>query len=163
MHVCTVLLVHQRCTLLFPHHQRTHCCAAAGAFENTVQAPYKYVVPKPREECTKTEQLTVSFAAGYIAGVFCAVVSHPADNLVSKLNAQKGATVGDIVKQMGWYALATRGLGLRIIMIGTLTGLQVRRGARSVLHAAGALGNSNRVQQGLRQGLHWCRCDRHVQ
>jgi hypothetical protein len=85
------------------------------------------VVPKPREDCTKTEQLTVSFAAGYIAGVFCAVVSHPADNLVSKLNAQKGATAGDIIKQMGWYALMTRGLGLRIIMIGTLTGLQVRR------------------------------------
>lgn len=50
----------------------------AAAFENTVQALYKYVVPKPREQCTKTEQLTVSFAAGYIAGVFCAVVSHPA-------------------------------------------------------------------------------------
>ena len=49
-----------------------------------------------------------------------------ADNLVSKLNAQKGATAGDIIKQMGWYALFTRGLGLRIIMIGTLTGLQVR-------------------------------------
>jgi solute carrier family 25 phosphate transporter 3 len=91
-----------------------------------VQALYQYVVPKPREECTKTEQLTVSFAAGYIAGVFCAVVSHPADNLVSKLNAQKGSTAGDIIKQMGWYALFTRGLGLRIIMIGTLTGLQVR-------------------------------------
>eukprot|EP00878_Enallax_costatus_P000832 GHUV01000958.1.p1 GENE.GHUV01000958.1~~GHUV01000958.1.p1 ORF type:complete len:364 (+),score=78.98 GHUV01000958.1:144-1235(+) len=95
-----------------------------GAFENTVQMLYKYVVPKPREECSKYEQLTVSFAAGYIAGVFCAVVSHPADNLVSKLNAQKGATAGDIIKQMGWYALFTRGLGLRIIMIGTLTGLQ---------------------------------------
>jgi len=101
----------------------------AGAFENTVQALYKYVVPKPREQCSKTEQLTVSFAAGYIAGVFCAIVSHPADNLVSKLNAQKGATAGDIVKQMGWYALFTRGLGLRIIMIGTLTGLQVGGGA----------------------------------
>jgi hypothetical protein len=49
----------------------------------------------------------------------------PADNLVSKLNAQKGATAGDIIKQMGWYNLFTRGLGLRIIMIGTLTGLQV--------------------------------------
>eukprot|EP00775_Hariotina_reticulata_P006378 gene6378-6610_t len=95
-----------------------------GAFENTVQALYKYVVPKPREQCSKTEQLTVSFAAGYIAGVFCAIVSHPADNLVSKLNAQKGASAGDIIKQMGWYALFTRGLGLRIIMIGTLTGLQ---------------------------------------
>lgn len=95
-----------------------------GAFENTVQAIYKYAMPKPKSECSKGEQLGVSFAAGYIAGVFCAVVSHPADNLVSKLNAQKGATVGDIVKEMGWYALFTRGLGLRIIMIGTLTGLQ---------------------------------------
>lgn len=95
-----------------------------GAFENTVQLLYKHVVPKPKAECSKSEQLGVSFAAGYIAGVFCAVVSHPADNLVSKLNAQKGATAGDIIKEMGWYALFTRGLGLRIIMIGTLTGLQ---------------------------------------
>jgi solute carrier family 25 phosphate transporter 3 len=89
-----------------------------------VQALYKYAVPKPRDQCTKSEQLMVSFAAGYIAGVFCAVVSHPADNLVSKLNAQKGATAGDIIKQMGWVQLFTRGLPLRIIMIGTLTGLQ---------------------------------------
>ncbi|KXZ56593.1 hypothetical protein GPECTOR_1g533 [Gonium pectorale] len=95
-----------------------------GAFENVVQLLYKHVVPKPKSECNKQEQLAVSFAAGYIAGVFCAVVSHPADNLVSKLNAQKGATAGDIIKEMGWYNLFTRGLGLRIIMIGTLTGLQ---------------------------------------
>ena len=60
-----------------------------GAFENVVQALYKYVVPKPKSECSKTEQIAVSFAAGYIAGVFCAIVSHPADNLVSKLNSTK--------------------------------------------------------------------------
>lgn len=76
----------------------------AACFENTVQALYKYVVPKPKSECSKVEQLGVSFAAGYIAGVFCAVVSHPADNLVSKLNSQKGATVGSIVNEMGWRA-----------------------------------------------------------
>ena len=45
-------------------------------------ALYKYVVPKPKSECSKGEQLGVSFAAGYIAGVFCAIVSHPADNMV---------------------------------------------------------------------------------
>lgn len=95
-----------------------------GAFENTVQALYKYVVPKPKAECSKTEQLGVSFAAGYIAGVFCAVVSHPADNLVSKLNATKGVSAGQIINEMGWVALFTRGLPLRIVMIGTLTGLQ---------------------------------------
>lgn len=98
------------------------CCAAC--FENTVEALYKYVVPKPKSNCTKTEQLGVSFLAGYIAGVFCAVVSHPADNLVSKLNAMKGATVSDVVNEMGWTALFTRGLPLRILMVGTLTGAQ---------------------------------------
>lgn len=95
-----------------------------GAFENTVQLLYKHVVPKPKEKCSKTEQLGVSFAAGYIAGVFCAVVSHPADNLVSKLNATKGVSAGQIISEMGWVALLTRGLPLRIVMIGTLTGLQ---------------------------------------
>ena len=57
-------------------------CAGTGAFENVVLALYQYVIPKPKAECTKTEQLGVSFLAGYIAGVFCAVVSQPADNLV---------------------------------------------------------------------------------
>jgi len=95
-----------------------------AAFERTVQALYANVVPKPKSECTKGEQLGVSFAAGYIAGVFCAVVSHPADNLVSKLNANKAATVSSVVSEMGMLALFTRGLPLRIIMVGTLTGLQ---------------------------------------
>eukprot|EP00955_Chlamydomonas_euryale_P092019 364671-Chlamydomonas_euryale.AAC.7 len=95
-----------------------------GAFENTVVALYKHVIPKKKEDCSKVEQLGVSFLAGYIAGVFCAAVSHPADNLVSKLNANKSATVSDVVKDMGMWNLATRGLGLRIIMVGTLTGLQ---------------------------------------
>lgn len=52
-----------------------------SCFERTLELLYKYVVPKPRLECTKGEQLIVTFAAGYIAGVFCAVVSHPADSV----------------------------------------------------------------------------------
>ena len=40
-----------------------------AAFENVVNALYANVVPKPKSECNKTEQLGVSFAAGYIAGV----------------------------------------------------------------------------------------------
>ncbi|KAG6465425.1 hypothetical protein O3G_MSEX015143 [Manduca sexta] len=57
-----------------------------ACFEKTLELLYKYVVPKPRDQCTKGEQLVVTFAAGYIAGVFCAIVSHPADTVVSKLN-----------------------------------------------------------------------------
>lgn len=52
-----------------------------ACFERTVELLYKYVVPKPRQDCSKAEQLVVTFAAGYIAGVFCAVVSHPADSV----------------------------------------------------------------------------------
>lgn len=95
-----------------------------AAFENIVQALYTSVVPKPKSECSKTEQLGVSFAAGYLAGILCAVISHPADNLVSKLNASKEATIGGVISEMGWWQLATRGLGLRIAMIGTLTATQ---------------------------------------
>lgn len=50
--------------------------------------------------------------------------------LVSKLNnlpkteaGQKQVTAMDVVKQLGWKGLWT-GLGPRIVMIGTLTGLQ---------------------------------------
>jgi len=39
-----------------------------ACFERTVELLYKHVVPKPRAECSKGEQLIVTFAAGYIAG-----------------------------------------------------------------------------------------------
>jgi len=94
-----------------------------ACFERTVEALYQYVVPKPRSECSKPEQLVVTFIAGYIAGVFCAIVSHPADTIVSKLNQDKTATVGGIAKSLGWAGM-WKGLGPRIIMIGTLTALQ---------------------------------------
>merc|ERR1712025_753198 len=94
-----------------------------ACFERTVEALYQFVVPKPRAECSKGEQLIVTFAAGYIAGVFCAIVSHPADTLVSYLNKAEGATVGSAVKVLGFKGL-WMGLGPRIIMIGTLTALQ---------------------------------------
>merc|ERR1712076_60821 len=94
-----------------------------ACFEKTVEQLYEKVVPKPRAECTKGEQLIVTFAAGYIAGVFCAVVSHPADTLVSYLNKAPGAGIGAAVKDLGFAGLWA-GLGPRIVMIGTLTALQ---------------------------------------
>ncbi|XP_036326417.1 phosphate carrier protein, mitochondrial-like [Rhagoletis pomonella] len=94
-----------------------------ACFERTVELLYKHVVPKPRVECTKGEQLIVTFAAGYIAGVFCAIVSHPADVVVSKLNQAKGSSAIQVAKSLGFMGL-WNGLTPRIIMIGTLTALQ---------------------------------------
>ena len=94
------------------------------AFERVVAAFYQHIFTQPKETYSKPTQLGITFASGYIAGVFCAIVSHPADTIVSKLNQNDKATIGGIVKEMGMFALATKGLMARIIMIGTLTGLQ---------------------------------------
>uniref|UniRef100_A0A0D6R9Z8 Uncharacterized protein n=1 Tax=Araucaria cunninghamii TaxID=56994 RepID=A0A0D6R9Z8_ARACU len=95
-----------------------------ASFENIVQLLYKHVIPIPKDQCSGPLQVGVSFTGGYIAGLFCALVSHPADNLVSFLNNSKGATVAQAVQEMGLVGLCTRGLPLRILMVGTLTGLQ---------------------------------------
>ena len=70
----------------------------------------------------------VTFLSGYWAGIFCAIVSHPADTMVSILNKKSsnepiGKQVSAIYKDIGFNGL-WNGLGARIIMIGTLTGLQ---------------------------------------
>ena len=67
-----------------------------ASFETIVELMYKHAIPTPKELCSKTLQLGVSFAGGYIAGILCAVVSNPADNLVSFLNNAKGASVADV-------------------------------------------------------------------
>jgi solute carrier family 25 phosphate transporter 3 len=67
--------------------------------------------------------------SGYIAGIFCAIVSHPADVMVSKLNSERqagessGAAMNRIYQRIGFAGL-WNGLPVRIVMIGTLTGLQ---------------------------------------
>ncbi|XP_046516611.1 phosphate carrier protein, mitochondrial-like [Equus quagga] len=94
-----------------------------ACFERTVEALYTYVVPKPQSQCSKAEQLAVTFVAGYIAGVFCAVVSHPADSVVSVLNKEKGSTAFGVLRRLGFWGV-WKGLFARIIMIGTLTALQ---------------------------------------
>merc|ERR1712170_96431 len=97
-------------------------------FEKVVELFYRYIFTSPKESYSKATQLSITFASGYTAGVLCAIVSHPADTMVSKLNAVKseGSTSENVKKiygEIGFNGL-WRGLGTRIIMIGTLTGLQ---------------------------------------
>ena len=62
-----------------------------ATFEETVNEIYKYL-GKPKESYNGLQQTGVSFLGGYIAGFACAVVSHPADVMVSKLNADRKRT-----------------------------------------------------------------------
>ena len=95
-----------------------------ATFENIVALFYKYLLTNPRDSYSKATQLTVTFASGYIAGIFCALVSHPFDSCVSKMNnSAEKISMFQAMKILGWKG-CWNGLGTRIIMIGTLTGLQ---------------------------------------
>jgi len=95
-------------------------------FEKIVSLFYTHVFTNPKDTYSKPTQLGVTFASGYLAGVICAIVSHPADSLVSQLgkSANKGKSIGQIAGEVGLVNLATKGLATRVLMIGTLTGLQ---------------------------------------
>jgi len=99
-----------------------------AAFENTVKAFYKYVFTSPKDTYSKNFQLLVTFMSGYWAGIFCAIVSHPADTMVSIINKRSSnepisKQAKAIYAEIGFSGL-WNGLLARIIMIGTLTGLQ---------------------------------------
>lgn len=83
------------------------------------------------QECSSGKNLAVSLTSGTIAGVAAAIISHPADTLLSKINKAGAGGEGGIMTRLGRLAgeigfvnLATVGLGPRCVMIGTLTALQ---------------------------------------
>jgi len=99
-----------------------------ATFEKTVEQIYHYL-GRPKSSYNGLQQTGVSFLGGYIAGVGCAVVSHPADVMVSKLNSDRkpgesaGKAIGRIYGKIGFAGL-WNGLPVRILMIGTLTAFQ---------------------------------------
>lgn len=95
-------------------------------FEKVVRMFYNNVFTRPKDEYSKATQLSITFASGYIAGIICAIVSHPADSLVSARGkaSNAGKSYGQIASEIGYMNLCSKGLMARIIMIGTLTGLQ---------------------------------------
>lgn len=93
-----------------------------ASFETIVEAIYGYL-PGQKSDYGKGAQTGVSFVGGYLAGILCAIVSHPADVMVSKLNANRqpgeafGAAMGRIYRDIGFSGL-WNGLPVRIVMIG---------------------------------------------
>lgn len=94
-----------------------------ACFERTVEFFYKHVIPYPRDSLNKPVQLAVTFTSGYIAGIFCTLVSHPFDTVVSKLNSDVGSSTWQSFKSLGLYGM-WKGIGPRIAMVGTLTAAQ---------------------------------------
>jgi len=79
-------------------------------------------------QCSSGTNVTVSLGSGVIAGVVAAIISHPADTLLSKINKEGAGGTGGTVSRLwnisvetGFVKLCTQGLGARCVMIGTLT------------------------------------------
>jgi len=91
------------------------------------EAIYNGLGTKP-EAMSGSANIGISLGSGVIAGVAAAIISHPADTLLSKIN-KKGAggsggivsRLANIAKETGFVKLATQGLAARCVMIGTLT------------------------------------------
>jgi solute carrier family 25 phosphate transporter 3 len=101
--------------------------AKFGVQGNAADSIYTAMGKTPSEVSSGTN-LGVSLASGVVAGVAAAIISHPADTLLSKVN--KAGAGGDgpmmtrlanIASEIGFYKLCTVGLVPRCIMIGTLT------------------------------------------
>lgn len=81
-----------------------------ASFETIVEMMYASL-PGQKSDYSKGAQTGVAFSAGYLAGILCAIVSHPADVMVSKLNSNRkagegaGAAVGRIYKDIGFSGL----------------------------------------------------------
>lgn len=94
---------------------------------NVADAVYGAWGKSPKELSSGTN-VGVSLFSGTVAGVAAAIISHPADTLLSKVN--KAGAGGDgpmmtrlmnIAKETGFVNLCTVGLLPRCVMIGTLT------------------------------------------
>jgi solute carrier family 25 (mitochondrial phosphate transporter), member 3 len=92
-----------------------------ATFEETVSAIYRFL-GKDKASYNSLQQTGVSFLGGYIAGIGCAVISHPADLMVSQLNAHRkagesaGKAMGRIYGEIGFKGL-WNGLPVRILMV----------------------------------------------
>lgn len=93
-------------------------------FEKVNEIIYNNILKKPKSEFSSKTQLGVTFISGYIAGIFSAIVSQPADNLVSQLSKNQTKSFSIILKEQGINNLLFKGLGVRIFMLGSLTGMQ---------------------------------------
>lgn len=83
-------------------------------------------IGKPKEQLSNLAVTGVNLGSGIIAGTCAAIVSQPADTLLSKINKQKGVSgsvmsrLMSMAKELGPGGLFL-GLGPRIVMVATLT------------------------------------------
>lgn len=93
-------------------------------FEKVNEAVYQYV---DKSRTSDSMQTTINLGSGLIAGFAAAIVSQPADTMLSKINKTKGlpgeGTTSRLIKigrELGFRGSYT-GIGARLAMVGAIT------------------------------------------
>lgn len=93
-------------------------------YEKASEIAYTYV---DKSTLSSGGQTGINLGSGLIAGFAAAIVSQPADTMLSKINKTKGlpgestsSRLIKIAKDLGFKGCYT-GLGARLFMVGTLT------------------------------------------
>ncbi|KAK3344924.1 mitochondrial phosphate carrier protein [Neurospora tetraspora] len=96
-------------------------------YEKVAEAIYNVY---PKKDMSDGAQTAVNLGSGLIAGFAAAIVSQPADTMLSKINKTPGAPgesttsrLVKIAKELGLKGSYT-GIGARLFMVGTLTAFQ---------------------------------------
>jgi len=104
--------------------QVPYTMAKFSVFEAASEMIYKSL-PYKKEQMSTGSQLSVSLGSGVIAGVAAAIISQPADTLLSKVNQEKSADGFFTVVRRIYGKIGAKGLflgtGARCIMVGTIT------------------------------------------
>lgn len=93
-------------------------------YEKVAEAIYKRV---DKSKASDRMQTVINLGSGLMAGFAAAIVSQPADTMLSKINKTKGlpgegttSRLIKIAKELGLRGSYT-GIGARLFMVGTLT------------------------------------------
>ncbi|WWC62932.1 uncharacterized protein I303_105530 [Kwoniella dejecticola CBS 10117] len=126
--------------------QVPYTMAKFGVFE-VASEKILQLTGRSKDSLSSGQQTGLNLSAGLIAGMAAAVISQPADTLLSKINKTKGApgqsTTSRLVQmagQLGVGGLFT-GMGARLVMIGTLTAGQffIYGDIKKMLNATGGV------------------------
>lgn len=113
-------------------------------YEKVAEAVYRSF---PKQNMSESMQTGVNLGSGLIAGFAAAIVSQPADTMLSKINKTKGAPgegttsrLIKIAKELGLRGSYT-GINTRLFMVGTLTAFQfaIYGSVKSALGATGGV------------------------
>lgn len=60
-----------------------------STFEHSVDFLYKNVLQRPKNDCSRIQQLGITCMAGYMSGVTGTIISNPADILITTVNKNR--------------------------------------------------------------------------